>query len=98
MNPVQPTHQLTGTYSLELAKIYQHVLKNERSDFRVVYGMDGYDEITLTDSTRSLGKYHDQMVDGRTFGAAPLQAQDLYSGTSTKDAAVILTSVLKGQG
>ena len=37
VNPVQPAFQLTGTYDLELAKIYQHLLKKNRTDFRVVF-------------------------------------------------------------
>lgn len=98
VNPVQPSHQLTGTYSLELARIYQHVLKDERTDFRVVYGMDGYDEITLTDSTRTLGKYRDEIIEAQNFGAQKLQPEELYSGASTKEAAKILVSILNGNG
>lgn len=98
VNPVQPSYQLTGTYSLELARIYQHVLKNQRCDFRVVYGMDGYDEITLTDNTRSLGKYSDEIINGNSFDSPVLKRDDLYAGKTSHDAAKILTSILKGEG
>lgn len=98
VNPAQPSYQLTGTYSLELARIYQHVLKNQRSDFRVVYGMDGYDEITLTDNTRSLGKYSDEIINGSSFDTPILKQEELYAGNSTHEAAVILVSILKGEG
>lgn len=98
VNPAQPSYQLTGTYSLELARIYQHVLKNERNDFRVVYGMDGYDEITLTDTTRSLGKYSDEILSGRSFEHTSLKQEDLFAGKTPIDAAKILVSILKGEG
>ncbi|MFT6503652.1 MAG: anthranilate phosphoribosyltransferase [Crocinitomicaceae bacterium] len=98
VNPAQPAYQLTGTYNLELARIYQHVLKNERNDFRVVYGMDGYDEITLTDNTRYIGKYSDEIVNAESFGQSKLKQADLFAGNTTQDAAKLLTSVLKGNG
>ena len=37
INPAQPRFQLTGTYSLELARIYQHILRNERTNYRVLF-------------------------------------------------------------
>lgn len=98
VNPAQPKYQLTGTYSLDLAKTYQHVLKNERNDYRVVYGMDGYDEITLTNSTRVLGKYNDQIVDAKTFGAITITAKGIHGGNTVTEAAKILLNILKGNG
>lgn len=98
VNPAQPKYQLTGTYSLDLAKTYQHVLKNERNDYRVVYGMDGYDEITLTNSTRVLGKYNDQIVDAKTFGADTITAKGIHGGNTVTEAAKILLNILKGKG
>lgn len=98
VNPAQPKYQLTGTYSLDLAKTYQHVLKNERNDYRVVYGMDGYDEITLTNSTRVLGKYNDQIVDAKTFGVNTITANGIHGGNTVTEAAKILISILKGKG
>lgn len=98
VNPAQPKYQLTGTYSLELAKTYQHILKNERNDYRIVFGMDGYDEITLTDSTRVLGKYNDQIVNSSSFDARVLEPIDINGGSTVDEAAKILMNILKGQG
>ena len=98
VNPAQPKYQLTGTYSLELAKTYQHILKNERNDYRIVFGMDGYDEITLTDSTRVLGKYNDQIVNSNSFESDIIQPDDLHGGNTVNEAAKILINILKGQG
>ncbi|MCO4813218.1 MAG: anthranilate phosphoribosyltransferase [Flavobacteriales bacterium] len=98
VNPAQPKYQLTGTYSLELAKTYQHILKNERNDYRIVFGMDGYDEITLTDSTRVLGKYNDQIVNSSSFDSRVLEPIDINGGSTVDEAAKILMNILKGQG
>ncbi len=98
VNPVQPKYQLTGTYSLELAKIYQHLLKDERTDFRVVYGLDCYDEITLTDSTRIFGKHVDTIVDYNSFNVKKINPSSLFSGNSVREASDIVRAILSGKG
>ena len=98
VNPVQPKHQLTGTFNLELAKIYQHILKEERKGYRIVYGMDVYDEFTLTDQTRILGGDVDEYLNANSFGLNPINPIDLYSGESVQEAASILKNILSGKG
>jgi len=98
VNPVQPTHQLTGTYSLELAKMYQHILAPERAAFQVIHGMEGYDEITLIDDTRMLGKNTDSLLNSFSFLEERNQIADLKSGSSIKEAAQIIINLLKGNG
>ncbi|MDX2359989.1 MAG: anthranilate phosphoribosyltransferase [Crocinitomicaceae bacterium] len=98
VNPVQPEYQLTGTYSLELAKVYQHLLKDQRTDFRVVYGMDGYDEITLTDDTRVFGKHVDTLINAAAFNANSVDRSEIISGLSINSSAQIIRNILKGKG
>lgn len=98
VNPVQPKHQLTGTFNLELAKIYQHILKDERTEYRIVYGMDGYDEFTLTDQTRVLGGNIDEYLSANSFDLKPIDPVSIHSGSSVQEAAIILRNVLNGQG
>lgn len=98
VNPVQPSFQLTGTYSLELAKMYQHVLRSNRSAFSVVYAMDGYDEITLTDSARILAKDNDSILASEHFGKKNINAHSLKSGGTIEQAAKILVSIARGKG
>ncbi len=98
VNPVQPNYQLTGTYSLELAKVYQHILQQGRTNFTITYGMDGYDEITLTNDTRLLGKQGDELINAASFSTERVHQSTLNSGKSIKNAAHILTSILKGEG
>lgn len=98
INPVQPKHQLTGTFNLELAKMYQHILKEERKGYRIVYGMDLYDELTLTDQTRVLGGDVDAYLSAASFGVTAINPIALYSGETVKDAATILKNILHGNG
>jgi len=98
VNPTQPGYQLTGTYSLELAKMYQHILNKKRVNYNVVFGMDGYDELTLTNSTRLLGKYDDKILSADSFKTMALDPNDILAGSSVKSAALIISQILSGKG
>ncbi len=98
VNPAQPAYQLTGTFSLELAMAYQHVLKNQRKSYRIVYGLDGYDEMTLTNETRVLSNNNDYVRNANSFGMEPLKPFELNGGTTIKEAAKIVRCITKGEG
>lgn len=98
VNPAQPKFQLTGTYSLELARMYQHLLRNERTDYRVLYGMDGFDELSLTDDTRVLGPSSEEVFNASSFECSPIQLSEIKGGRTIHDAAITLTNIMKGNG
>ncbi len=98
VNPAQPKFQMTGTFSLELAKIYQHVLKNERTAYSVMYGMNGYDELTLTDTTRVFGHEGDSIREAKNYGTRTLTQDELLGGEGIEDAAKIVRNVTSGKG
>jgi anthranilate phosphoribosyltransferase len=98
VNPTQPGYQLTGTYSLELAKMYQHILNKKRVNYNVVFGMDGYDELTLTNTTRLLGKYNDRILSSDSFNTKTIQPNEILAGLSVQSAASIIQQILSGKG
>lgn len=98
VNPVQPSYQLTGTYSLDLARMYQHLLKDNRTNFAVVHGLDGYDELTLTDSTRVLGKFGDIILDSSDFKLKTISPIALSAGQTIEESADLIIHILSGKG
>jgi anthranilate phosphoribosyltransferase len=99
VNPVQPKFQVTGTYSMELATIYQHLLKEKREVFKVVYGVNGFDELTFTDKSRILGNDCDLYLTAKDVGLDnPLAIEDLGGGKSIEEAKKILLAILQGKG
>ncbi|MCK5702641.1 MAG: anthranilate phosphoribosyltransferase, partial [Cyclobacteriaceae bacterium] len=48
VNPSFPKKQLTGVFSLELARLYAYLFQQTDTEFMVVYSLDGYDEVSLT--------------------------------------------------
>lgn len=97
VNPAHPTHQLTGTYSLELAKQYQHALKDERKEFTVLHGMDGFDELTFIGVTRILGQQRDELLGGNPLQES-IALSEISGGDTVEASAKILTDLLSGRG
>jgi anthranilate phosphoribosyltransferase len=99
INPAKPSYQMTGTYSLELAKIYHFLLTNRRLNHKVVYGLDGYDELTLVCPTKVYSKTEERMYLKEDFSISEeILAIDLFGGNSVQEAAQILVNILKGKG
>jgi len=98
VNPVQPAYQLTGTFSLELARIYHHVISPHRKNYSVLHSMDGYDEISLTGDTRVFSKLNDTILNARTVEVEQINSREIHGGNSTEEAGQILTRILKGEG
>jgi anthranilate phosphoribosyltransferase len=98
VNPAQPAYQLTGTFSLELARIYHHVLSPHRKNYSVLHSMDGYDEISLTGDTRIFSKMNDAIVNANSVNIDAIHSNELHGGDSTEEAGQILKSILKGEG
>jgi anthranilate phosphoribosyltransferase len=99
INPAKPSFQMTGTYSLELAKIYHFLLKDSRENHKVVYGLAGYDELTLVCPTKIYSKTEEKIYVSENFGVdKQILASDLFGGNTVKQAAEILVKILKGHG
>jgi len=98
VNPVQPAFQLTGTYSLELARSYASLFRSKRKNFGVTFGMDGYDELTLACPTRYFGMYSDEIISSRKYQLRPIDPHYLQAATSPSANANLIRSILKGEG
>jgi anthranilate phosphoribosyltransferase len=99
-NPAMVTSQIMGVYAAELTAPLAQVLGNlgARHAF-VVHGMDGLDEITITDKTRVSefkdGTVKDYVIQPADFGLTVGKAEDLRGGDAATNAAITI-DVLKG--
>ncbi len=100
-NPAKVTSQIMGVYAAELTSSLAQALGNlgARHAF-VVHGMDGLDEITITEKTKvsefTAGKVKDYFIHPSDFGISSGKAGDLKGGDA-KDNAAIAIEILKGQ-
>lgn len=97
VSPHHSTHQLTGTYSLELAKQYQHILKSKHTHFAVLHGLSGYDELTFIGGTRILKTTSDELIEDAP-NKLQINPNEISGGNSVAESAHIFTSILRGAG
>jgi len=97
VNPSFPKKQLTGVFSLELARLYAYLFQQTDTDFMVIYALDGYDEVSLTGNFKILTQNDEQIVSPADLGLHTFKAEELSGGNTVEDAAKIFLSVLENQ-
>lgn len=97
-NPANPAYQLVGVYSMEMARIYNYLLQLSGKPFTIIHGLDGYDEISLTNDTKVITNDGERIMTPEQLGKRMVSAQDISGGNSVEDAAKIFTTILKGEG
>lgn len=98
VNPANPSFQLVGVYSLEMARIYNYLLQQTGKAFTIIHSLDGYDEISLTNDTKVITNEGEKIMTPEQLGRRSVEPQDIYGGGSVEEAATIFTTILKGEG
>lgn len=97
VNPSFPKKQLTGVFSLELARLYAYLFQQTDTDFMVVYSLDGYDEVSLTGNFKILTRNDEQIISPEDLGLHTFEPQELSGGETVEDAAKIFLSVMENK-
>jgi anthranilate phosphoribosyltransferase len=98
VNPASPAYQLVGVFNLEMARIYNYLLQLTGKSFTIIHGLDGYDEISLTNDTKVITNDGERIMTPEQLGKRMVAAQDIHGGNSVEEAARIFTTILKGEG
>lgn len=98
VNPARPERQLVGVYSLEMARVYNYLLQENEASFTIIHGLDGYDEISLTEDTKVITREGERVLSPEYLGKRRVFADELSAGETPDDAARIFLNVLEGRG
>lgn len=98
VNPASPAYQLVGVYSLEMARIYNYLLQQSGKSFTIIHGLDGYDEISLTNDTKVITNKGERVMTPEQLGKRAVSAMDIFGGNTVEEAAKIFVKILKGEG
>lgn len=98
VNPANPTYQLVGVYSLEMARIYNYLLQQTGNVFTIIHSLDGYDEISLTNDTKVITNEGEKIMTPEQIGKRMVTASDIHGGNNVEEAAKIFSSILNGEG
>jgi len=98
VNPSFPKNQLTGVFNLELARLYHYLFQKTDQNVTVLFDLKGYDEISLTGTTKVLSTNSERVLTPADFGVKQLQATQIYGGSSVASSAEIFMNVIQNKG
>lgn len=99
VNPSSPKNHLLGTFNLEIARLYNYILQEEKDiQYGIVHAVDGYDEISLTGGFKLFTRNGEQLINPEDIGQKRIAQSEIFGGNSVADAAKIFTSILDGKG
>src|SRR5215813_7628506 len=98
VNPAFPSYQLVGVFNLEMARIYNYLLQQTDKAFTIIHGLDGYDEISLTNDTKVITNNGEKIMTPEELGKRMVEPSDIHGGNSVEVAAKIFVRILKGEG
>lgn len=98
VNPAKPKYSMIGVANLEIARVYQYLLQQQKSDFMLVHALDGYDEISLTGDTKIINKSGEKIYSAEDLKFKNIEAESIFGGNTKEEAAKIFINILEGKG
>ncbi len=75
----------------------QYLFQKTSQNFTVLYSLDGYDEISLTGSTKAISNQSERVLNPSDFGLSILKASEISGGNEVASSAEIFMNVLKNK-
>ena len=94
ISPARPNYQCLGVYNLKMMRLYSYIYQNLGVQYSVVHSLDGYDEISLTDTCKVSNNSGEYVFTPAQLGFDRLQQIELSGGDTVDDAAAIFMNVL----
>ena len=95
VNPATPKYQLVGVYNLEMARVYNYLLQLTGKSFTIIHGLDGYDEISLTNDTKVITNHGEKIMTPEQLGKRMVSPEDISGGNTVEEAAKIFLKIVK---
>lgn len=97
ISPVQPKYQSLGVFNLKMMRLYNYIYQNLGVQYSIVHSLDGYDEISLTDSCKVMSNMGEVIYTPEQLGFKTLKQEDLWGGDTVDEAAKIFMNVLENK-
>lgn len=98
VNPASPGSLLLGVGRHSDIRRYQYLLQATERSYTIVHSMDGYDEISLTEKFKAVGRNGVRVFCPEDIGFSRVQPEDLNAGGTIEDAAKVFARILQGHG
>jgi anthranilate phosphoribosyltransferase len=81
-----------------MARVYNYLLQLTGKAFTIIHGLDGYDEISLTNDTKVITNEGEKIMTPEQLGKRIVSPEDISGGNSVEEAGKIFLKILKGEG
>lgn len=98
INPSFPKNQLVGVYNLELARMYAYLYQNTDINFTILHSLDGYDEVSLTEPTKTITAKMEGVLKPEDFGVRQLLQSEIEGGKTIEESAAMFMNIISGKG
>lgn len=98
VNPSFPKNQMVGVFSLELARMYAYLYQNTTTNYSILHGLSGFDEVSLTDDVKIISNHSEQILKPTDFNFHPINLETIKGGNTIDEAAKIFHDVISGKG
>ena len=98
VNPSFPKNQLVGVFSLELARMYSYVYQHTTTNFCILHGLDGFDEVSLTDETKIISKNSESILKPEDFNLHKINISEIKGGATPQEASKLFYDIISGKG
>ena len=97
ISPARPNYQSLGVYSLKMMRLYTYIYQNLGCQYSIVHSLDGYDEISLTDTCKVVNNSGEYVYTPEELGFRKIEQIELSGGDTIADAALIFMNVLENK-
>jgi anthranilate phosphoribosyltransferase len=97
ISPARPNYQCLGVYNLKMMRLYNYIYQNLGCEYSVVHSLDGYDEISLTDTCKVMTNAGEFVYTPEQLGFKTLKQEELWGGNTVDEAAHIFMNVLENK-
>lgn len=94
ISPVQPHYQCLGVYDLKMMRLYNYIYQSLGCQYTIVHSLDGYDEISLTDTCKIANNSGEFVFTPEQLGYKKIAQSELWGGDTIAEASQILFNVL----
>ncbi|MEI7503752.1 MAG: anthranilate phosphoribosyltransferase [Paludibacter sp.] len=94
ISPVQPHYQCLGVYNLKMMRLYNYIYQSLGCQFTIALSLDGYDEISLTDTCKITNNSGEFVFTPEQLGYKKIAQSELWGGDTVAEASQILLNVL----
>lgn len=98
VNPSMPKKQIVGVFNLELARIYNYLLQKSDKKYSIIYSLDGYDEISLTNDTKIYSNNFEKNYSSKEFGLENIKPDEIKGGLDIASSSKMFMNILNGSG